>query len=668
MVTSHFLIGVPGSGKSTFAQTLAQAIPDAVIISTDAIRSKLFGQEDILDQWPEVEAELIKQMEEAVATQKTIIYDATNFKRSLRLELLQKLGRLQLQWVAWYLKTPLEVCYRQNQKRNRRVPEEVIDQMNRYLRSFPPHVAEGFVTVKVIKPHQEKFASKAITKVMEKLPLTIATRSSRTTLNSHLQLHQYSLLVDFERLIYLISFLINFSSSHPPLSVVEITAEIGREYGQVYADENAIATDLAWLEKNGFCNSLGKGEATTQEITLMPLGEQEIITHQYSDREPFLRLLGTIRFLIHHPFTYNSDAGGSLNSLIAALREEGIITYNYADRVRKDIEKVLKPYGIMPNHPQKKGYYAGTAILSETELKQVFSVLQSQAASLNDPVAVAAYQKLGERLGLSKIDQEKVYPIRAIGTSSIIDTNRLAGSALLNKLEVVEKAIYAGELLELKPLAGGGRFASDEEEYFRAFPLQIVFHNLAWYLGYEKQLANKETLFKFQRLDRLFLARKLGKARGRNSTEKSLTKLQRLYEASAGIYLGATPQQQQAYLSRDKKRRSTTETVVELWCNDYSFQFISEGTKRFRPQQLAMSPAPGKSSSRMFTLKPTGDKKFPYRFQVTLPSWSLDDVDLLTWVVAWGEKIKVIRPQKLVDYVTDFAINLSQLYEVGKQD
>ncbi|NES73260.1 MAG: WYL domain-containing protein, partial [Okeania sp. SIO2D1] len=315
------------------------------------------------------------------------------------------------------------------------------------------------------------------------------------------------------------------------------------------------------------------------------------------------------------------------------------------------------------NHPQKKGYYLGTAILSETELKQIFSVLQSQAASLNDPVAVDIYQKLGERLALSKIDQEKVYPVRAIGTNSIIDTKHLAGSALLNNLEVVEKAIYAGELLELKPLAGGASFPSDEAEYFRAFPVQIVFHNLAWYLGYEKPLATKGTLFKFQRLDRLFLARRLGQERGRKLQEKALAKLQRLYEASAGIHLGKDPKQQQAYLSQDKKRRSQVEIVVELWCNQNSFEFISEGTKRFRPQQLAMSPPPGKSSSRLFSLKPTGDDQFPHRFQITLPHWSLDDVDLRSWIVAWGNQIKVIRPQSLINYVLNIGSGISRLYQ-----
>lgn len=42
----HFLIGVPSSGKSTFAQLLAQT-GNYQIISTDAIRQQLYGDETI---------------------------------------------------------------------------------------------------------------------------------------------------------------------------------------------------------------------------------------------------------------------------------------------------------------------------------------------------------------------------------------------------------------------------------------------------------------------------------------------------------------------------------------------------------------------------------------------------------------------------------------------
>ena len=82
------------------------------------------------------------------------------------------------------------------------------------------------------------------------------------------------------------------------------------------------------------------------------------------------------------------------------------------------------------------------------------------------------------------------------------------------------------------------------------------------------------------------------------------------------------------------------EVRVELWCSDASFRFISEGTQRFG--QMRMSPQPEGSSRHrsMFSLKGTGDPRFPHRFQVRLPRWSLRDVDLRRWIVGWGGEVK----------------------------
>ncbi len=88
----HFLIGIPASGKSTFAQLLAQT-GDYQIISTDAIRQQLYGDEKIQGNWLEIEAEMLKQMQEAIALHRGIIYDATNIKRAWRLDLLEKITR-----------------------------------------------------------------------------------------------------------------------------------------------------------------------------------------------------------------------------------------------------------------------------------------------------------------------------------------------------------------------------------------------------------------------------------------------------------------------------------------------------------------------------------------------------------------------------------------------
>jgi dephospho-CoA kinase len=50
----HFLIGVPGSGKSTFSAEFAK-LGNYRIVSTDAIRASLYGDATIQGEWVEVE-------------------------------------------------------------------------------------------------------------------------------------------------------------------------------------------------------------------------------------------------------------------------------------------------------------------------------------------------------------------------------------------------------------------------------------------------------------------------------------------------------------------------------------------------------------------------------------------------------------------------------------
>ncbi|HAJ61748.1 MAG TPA: kinase, partial [Cyanobacteria bacterium UBA8543] len=62
MLISHFLIGPPGCGKSTLANQLIKLQPTAKIISTDAIRALIFGDESIQGDWSLIEENVLSQM------------------------------------------------------------------------------------------------------------------------------------------------------------------------------------------------------------------------------------------------------------------------------------------------------------------------------------------------------------------------------------------------------------------------------------------------------------------------------------------------------------------------------------------------------------------------------------------------------------------------------
>lgn len=151
----HLSIGIPGSGKSTFARILASET-DGLIISTDAIRCQLYGDETIQGNWLEIETEIFQQIELAIAGHQSIIYDATNVSQTWRMDFLAKAARWgNIRWIGWLLQTPIEICLERNRQRERHVPQSIVERMNESLQSSPPDRTEGMVEVYPVSWNQD---------------------------------------------------------------------------------------------------------------------------------------------------------------------------------------------------------------------------------------------------------------------------------------------------------------------------------------------------------------------------------------------------------------------------------------------------------------------------------------------------------------------------------
>lgn len=157
LIISHFLIGPPSSGKSTFAKQLVQLIPTAKIVSTDAIRALLFGEENIQGDWSLIQEEVLLQMREAFQAGQPVIYDATNAKPEWRQSILQRVADEKVQWIAWHLQTPVTLCKAWNLQRQRQVPETVIEEFFQTLQEFPPSPHEGFLSVNPVDVTEQGF-------------------------------------------------------------------------------------------------------------------------------------------------------------------------------------------------------------------------------------------------------------------------------------------------------------------------------------------------------------------------------------------------------------------------------------------------------------------------------------------------------------------------------
>ncbi|MBW4636356.1 MAG: AAA family ATPase [Iphinoe sp. HA4291-MV1] len=154
------LIGLPGSGKSTLAKQLLAECPWVQLISTDAIRGQLFGNEALQGPWLLIWQEILRQFQQALAAGGTTIYDATNAQRRHRRELItiaRELGFTHI--IGVWVRTPVWLCIARNKKRERKVPEDVIFRMYRQLRDAPPSLEEGFDNLIYYSPEAQEYGN-----------------------------------------------------------------------------------------------------------------------------------------------------------------------------------------------------------------------------------------------------------------------------------------------------------------------------------------------------------------------------------------------------------------------------------------------------------------------------------------------------------------------------
>ena len=140
------MVGLPASGKSTYAQEIAKK-SNAIVLSSDAIRWELFGDETDQDHNQKVFQELHKRAKEWLCAGRDVIYDATNISSKRRRAFLNELKKVGCIKNCVIIATPYEQCLENNRNRARQVPEWVIEKM--YRKWQTPHWFEGWDNVTI---------------------------------------------------------------------------------------------------------------------------------------------------------------------------------------------------------------------------------------------------------------------------------------------------------------------------------------------------------------------------------------------------------------------------------------------------------------------------------------------------------------------------------------
>lgn len=150
MATLTMLVGIPASGKSQWA---AEHSNRAVVVSSDAIRKELYGDEAIQGNGAEVFRIVNERIADALRAGKDCILDASNLHRKYRTEMLKNLRAVAGDFIAiaQIFAVPYEICLERNSSRKRVVPEGVMERM---YKSFTlPHKSEGFQYIKFTSPY-----------------------------------------------------------------------------------------------------------------------------------------------------------------------------------------------------------------------------------------------------------------------------------------------------------------------------------------------------------------------------------------------------------------------------------------------------------------------------------------------------------------------------------
>ncbi len=530
----HLLIGPPASGKTTLAHALAPLLsgpgePPAAVLSTDRLRAELFGDAAVQGPWGDIEALLHERIRESVAAGVPVIVDATHARRPWRLAITQALELpAPVEWIGWWLTTPLAICLAWNQNRERRVPETVIQQMDAALwdASFKPSRAEGLAAVVAVNPMPVEELEGHLRGELRRLEGRIRAGRNR---ESQFALHGYSRLLDLERLLYLLRLL----SAHPDLSAddpasrAELEMQVfplpegdlperaavflHRLHGPCYGDASAIAADLAWLQAQA---SAAPSRCATRSSRLRPRQPRSPAWAGAFLPSAMPRCSGgcspcCATCCSNPSITPRHTAAGAPDRRTRS--HPGSYISGEAATLRKDIERLLTPYGFRARHHNvRHGYSLGTALLSARGCGRCNGVVREAVARLADPTAQDLLEELEQRLQWGGIAIDATPPVRAFANRSIVSSALVRDDSLAveRQAEQLEAAIVERRRLELRRYDQVGSYDGGPAGTIRAWPLQLLFHNIGWYLVYEEDTVGlAEGLIRTERLDRLALRR-----------------------------------------------------------------------------------------------------------------------------------------------------------------
>lgn len=388
---------------------------------------------------------------------------------------------------------------------------------------------------------------------------------------------------------------------------------------------------------------------------------KKITPHLYSDRAAFERLLLLIATFLDHPGIgcpepHAPHRKGHHQALLpvqqalldTAKRYDIELTSYALPTLRKDLE-TLRRYGILDRHMYRWGYYLGTGALKREELAVALDALASLAKDQGDPQVRRMYAAITQRLrGLNlQLKGKLLYPVRRYLNHTITSTDpdemMTQGKhqdGLFHSLATLEQAISLGQPVELARRRDP--YHQVDLGMVQVWPLQLVYHDIAWYLICEHY---HRPYFAINRMDRFSSHCRVLQATGRgvSAQQKSLQAVDQLLQNGWGLYLGE-PEAQQAELAG---QLPLTEFKVRFYPPVAAF--ILEGDRRHPRQRIRCGPQ-----------NQQGQVSY-VDYTVPLPDRSFNEFS--RWVNRFLGHVQVLAPPSLVTAHRDAIAAQMALYE-----
>lgn len=147
MTTFYMMVGLPASGKSVYAKSLAKEV-NGVVVSSDAIRKEWYGDENIQGDPAKIFREVVLRCQVAIRRERSVIMDATNMSAKKRKNIVRAMPACYK--VCIVMAVPFDVCIKRDEERSRSVGPAVLERMRKNFQM--PYYNEGWDHIEIHYP------------------------------------------------------------------------------------------------------------------------------------------------------------------------------------------------------------------------------------------------------------------------------------------------------------------------------------------------------------------------------------------------------------------------------------------------------------------------------------------------------------------------------------